>query len=92
MPYFEKSNKFANILIFFSIISFLAAVIVIFKGSVLDQVFQYSNGNYVSSGIYFTIFILLSAFTCIAAIALKCVVKDARYEFSELKRQLSGKS
>ncbi|OPX42191.1 hypothetical protein CLHUN_39780 [Ruminiclostridium hungatei] len=92
MPYFERSNKFANILIFFSIIFFLIAVVVIFKGSVLDQVFQYSNGNYVSSGIYFTIFILLSVFTCIVAIALKCVVKDARYEFAEIKRELSGKS
>ncbi len=88
MPYFERTKKFANKLIISSVILFVVAAIVFVKGSVLDQVFEYSNGNYVSSGIYFTIFILLSAFTLILGIALKCVAKDAKEEFTSLKDEL----
>ena len=90
MPYFERTIKFANRLFLSSVIFFIIAAIVFVKGSVLDQVFEYSNGNYVSSGIYFTIFILLSVFTFILGMALKCVAKDAKEEFTNLKQELKN--
>ncbi|ACL74796.1 hypothetical protein [Ruminiclostridium cellulolyticum] len=92
MPYFGKSNKLANILICCSVILFVIAAVVFVRGSVLDQVFEFSNGNYISSGIYFTIFMLLALFTFIIGIALKCVVKDAKYEFTNIKSEQRGES
>lgn len=92
MPYFENTKKFANILLCCSVILFVIAAVVFVKGSVLDQVFEFSNGNYISSGIYFTIFILLAIFTSIVGIALKCIVKDAKYEFTNIEIDQRGKS
>ncbi len=88
MPYFERTKKFATKLLLCSVVFFVIAAIVFVKGSVSDQVFEYSNGNFVRAGIYFTIFILLSAFTLILSIALKCVAKDAKEEFTSIRQEL----
>ena len=91
MRYFDRTNKMSNILIGSSTIFFVIAVIALFGGSVADQVFEFSNGNFVRGGILFTICFLLSIFTLIVGIALKCVVKDAKEELDAIKREYDKK-
>lgn len=86
MHYFDRTNRLSNILIVISAISFIRSLFVFFKGSVVDQVFIYSNGNYVKDGIIFTILFLISVFTLIIGIALKCIVKDAKEELDTIKK------
>jgi uncharacterized membrane protein len=91
MPYFERTKRLSNILVGISIISFLVACIVFLQGDVYDQIFPFSNGNYVRNGIIFTIFFLLSVFTLIIGFALKSVVKDAKEEIEAVKREFNEK-
>ncbi len=88
MPYFDKTKKMSNILMGGSAILFVMAGIVFFGGSVGDQIFEFSNGNYVRGGIVFSICFLLSAFMFIAGIAMKCVAKDAKEELDTIRREL----
>lgn len=92
MHYFDRTNKLSNKLIGSSIISFVISVIVLFKGNVIDQVFPYSNGNYVKNGIVFIIWFLLSVMTLLVAVAMKCIVKDAKEELDMIKENFSNKS
>lgn len=91
MHYFDRTNKLSNILIGCSIISFVISVVVLIKGSVADQVFEFSNGNYVKSGIIFAIWFLLSIVALIIGIALKYIVKDAKEELDSLKKEYDEK-
>lgn len=91
MRYFDRTNKFSNILLVSSAIFFVLVIIYLFRGSVVDQVFEFSNGNYVRSGVIFAIYFLLFVFTLITGIALKCVVKDAKEELDTIKRDYNNK-
>ncbi len=91
MRYFNRTNKMSNILICSSVIFFIIAVNLFFKHGIADQVFTYSNGNYIKGGIIFAICFLLSLFQLITGIALKCIVKDAKEELDTIKQENIGK-
>lgn len=90
MHYFDRSNRLSNILIVISVISFIISLFVLFKGSVIDEVFKYSNGNFVKAGIIFTILFLISILTLIIGISLKCIVKDAKEELDTIKNNFNN--
>ena len=92
MHYFDRTNRLSNILIGSSVISFVISVIVLFKGHVIDQVFPYSNGNYVKNGIIFAIWFLLSVLNLLVGIAMKCIVKDTKEELDAIKESFDNKS
>lgn len=90
MRYFDRTNRMSNLLICSSIIFLVLAAGVFFKQGVVDQVFAYSNGNSIKAGIIFTIYFLLSVFSLVTGIALKCIVKDAKQELDIIKRNITG--
>jgi len=90
MPYFDRTKNMANILIGFSIALFVTTCVVLLWGSVWDQVFQFSNGNYVRNGVIFAILFLLSSFALIGGIALKCVARDAKEELDSIRREFDN--
>jgi hypothetical protein len=85
MRYFNRTNRLSNILLVSSAILLVISLFVL-GGGVLDQVFEFSNGNYVRGGIIFTIWFLLSLIALITGIALKCIVKDAKEELDIIKK------
>lgn len=91
MYYFDRTNRLSNILIVSSVICFIISLRVLFKGSVIDQVFVFSNGNYIKGGIIFTIWFLISILTLIIGISLKCIVKDAKEELDIIKKAFNDK-
>ena len=91
MHYFDRTNRLSNILIVSSVISFIISLVALFKGSVIDQVFEFSNGNFVKGGIIFTIWLLISVLTLIIGISLKCIVKDAKEEVDTIKKIFNEK-
>ena len=89
MHYFDRTNRLSNILIVSSVISFIISLGVLFKSGAADQVFQFSNGNFVKGGIIFTIWFLISVLTLLIGISLKCIVKDAKDELDAIKKEFN---
>jgi hypothetical protein len=92
MRYFDRTNRLSKILITSSVISFIISIVVLFKDSIVDQVFEFSNGNYVKGGIVFTIWFLISVVTFIIGISLRCIVKDVKEELDAIKKVFNEKS
>lgn len=91
MRYFDRTNRMSNILIVSSIISFIISIVVLFKDGVGNQVFEYSNGNFVREGIAFTIWFLMAVLSIVIGISLKCIIKDAKEEVDTIKKVFNEK-
>lgn len=84
MRYFTRTKKLSNILLFGSIALLIAAATILFKGAVGDQIFLYSNGNFVKNGILFAMLLMGSVFSLMLSIALKVLIRDAQEELDAL--------
>lgn len=84
MRYFTRTKKLSNILLFGSIALLIAATTILFKGAVGDQIFLYSNGNFVKNGILFVMLLMGSVFSLMLSIALKVLIRDAQEELDAL--------
>ncbi|MDF2984558.1 MAG: hypothetical protein K0R50_68 [Eubacterium sp.] len=91
MSYFDRTRKMSNILIGISIVAFLISAKLFLADGVVDQIFEFSNGNFVKVGILHSIFFLISLFSLIMGIALKCIVKDAKEELDSIKNEFNEK-
>ncbi len=91
MSYFDRTKKMSNILIGSGIVAFLISMKLLLADGVLDQIFEFSNGNSVKVGILFSIFFLISIFSLILGISLKCIVKDAKEELDSIKKEFNEK-
>lgn len=85
MKYFDRTNRMANTMFVCGVISGLVTAAVLVHGAVVDQIFEFSNGNFVRSGILFAMFAVLCVFFFVLGIALKCIVKDAKDDLDELR-------
>ncbi|MFM9329720.1 hypothetical protein [Paenibacillus mesotrionivorans] len=90
MRYFERTNRMAHVLFIAGGLLFVISLGILFKGSVGDQIFEFSNGNYVRNGIWFTMFFLSSVFSVVLGIGLKCIVRDAKEELDHIRDTTSG--
>lgn len=84
MRYFTRTKKLSNILLFGSIALLIAVTAILFKGAVGDQIFLYSNGNFVKNGILFAMLLMGSVFSLMLSIALKVLIRDAQEELDAL--------
>lgn len=84
MRYFTRTKKLSNILLFGCIALLIAATTILFKGAVGDQIFLYSNGNFVKNGILFAMLLMGSVFSLMLSIALKVLIRDAQEELDAL--------
>lgn len=85
MRYFERTNRLAHILFVAGGLLFVISLGILFKGSVGDQIFEFSNGNYVRNGIWFVMFFLSAVFSLVLGIVLKCIVRDAKEELDQIR-------
>ena len=88
MRYFLRTNRLANWLFAISALLLVISVGYLLGSSALDQVFQYSNGNFVRAGIIFALLFLPSIVCSVMGIALKCIVRDAMEEFNAVQQNL----
>jgi hypothetical protein len=91
MKYFLRTAALAKALFFISALFFAIALIILLYGSVLDQVFTFSNGNYVSAAVFFAIFFVMSLVSLALAIVLKVIVRDATEELESMRGNESSK-
>lgn len=87
MRYFDRTNRLSNILFGASVLLFVVSLGILFKGAVADQIFEFSNGNFVRNGIVFSMFFMMSVFSLVLGIALKCIVRDAKEELDGMARK-----
>lgn len=90
MRYFERTNRMAHILFIAGGLLFVISLGILFKGSVGDQIFEFSNGNFVRNGILFAMFFLSAVFSVVLGIVLKCIVRDAKEELDNMRHTHSG--
>ncbi|RAU99231.1 hypothetical protein [Paenibacillus sp. YN15] len=84
MRYFERTNRMAHILFAAAGLCFIISLGIFFKGAVSDQIFEFSNGNFVKNGILFAMFFLSAVFSLVLGIVLKCIVRDAKEELDNI--------
>lgn len=90
MRYFERTNRMAHILFIAGGLLFAISLGILFKGSVGDQIFEFSNGNFVRNGILFAMFFLSAVFSLVLGIVLKCIVRDAKEELDHIRHTESA--
>jgi hypothetical protein len=90
MRYFERTNRMAHILFIAGGLLFVISLGILFKGSVGDQIFEFSNGNFVRNGILFAMFFLSAVFSVVLGIVLKCIGRDAKEELDNMQHTHSG--
>lgn len=90
MRYFERTNRMAHILFIAGGLLFVISLGILFKGSVGDQIFEFSNGNFVRNGIWFVMFFLSAVFSLVLGIVLKCIVRDAKEELDNMQHTHSS--
>lgn len=90
MRYFERTNRMAHILFVAGGLLFVISLGILFKGSVGDQIFEFSNGNFVRNGIWFVMFFLSALFSLVLGIAMKCIVRDAKEELDQIRDTQPG--
>jgi len=81
----------SDIMMCLSTISFIISALLFLSANVYGQIFRYSNGNVIREGIVFSIFFLISVFTLITGIALKCVAKDVKNELDCIRKEFDEK-
>lgn len=92
MRYFERTNRMAHILFVASGLLFAISLGIFLKGAVVDQIFEFSNGNFVKNGILFAMFFMSSVFSLVLGITLKCIVRDAKEELDNIQHKDSSSS
>jgi hypothetical protein len=80
----------AHILFITSVLLFAISLGIFLKGAVVDQIFEFSNGNFVRNGIWFVMFFLSALFSLVLGIALKCIVRDAKEELDHIRDTQPG--
>lgn len=88
MPYLDRTKRIANILLFLWGLLFLLSVIRFLYGGLFYEMIVFNYTNNIRGLIFAIVCLILSIFFLVLAIALRCLVKDAKDDLALLTERI----